>query len=61
VLTQGRDYLFFEKVDCTQQAMITTVARGAAVITPNLIAVIPEDEDAAALPLAAARQSAPRR
>jgi hypothetical protein len=36
-----RDYLFFEKVDCTQQSLITTVTRGALVITPNLLAVIP--------------------
>ena len=41
MLTQGRDYLFFEKVDCTQQSLITTMTRGAVVITPNLIAVIP--------------------
>src|SRR5687767_6526071 len=49
VLTPGRDYLFFDKVDCTQQSMISTVTRGAAVITPNLIAVIPETEDSDAL------------
>ena len=42
MLTQGRDYLFFEKVDCTQQSLITTMTRGAVVITANLIAVIPE-------------------
>lgn len=42
VLTPGTDYLFFEKVDCTQQSMITTMTRGALVITPNLIAVIPK-------------------
>jgi hypothetical protein len=41
VLTQGRDYLLFEKVDCTQLSLITTMTRGAVVITPNLIAVIP--------------------
>lgn len=41
MLTPGRDYLFFEKVDCTQQSMITTMTRGAVVMTPNLIAVIP--------------------
>ena len=41
MLTQGRDYLFFEKVDCTQQSFITTVTRGAAVLTPSLIAMIP--------------------
>lgn len=31
----------FARVDCTHQSMITTVTRGAAVLTPNLIAVIP--------------------
>jgi hypothetical protein len=41
VLTSQRDYLFFEKVDCTQQSLITTMTRGALVITPNLLAVIP--------------------
>ena len=51
VLTPGRDYLFFDKVDCTQQSMITTVTRGAAVITHNLIAVIPETDEGDALPL----------
>ncbi|HEY5925801.1 MAG TPA: hypothetical protein VIV11_29140 [Kofleriaceae bacterium] len=43
VLTPGRDYLFFEKVDCTQQSLMTTMTRGAIVITPNLIAVIPSE------------------
>jgi hypothetical protein len=43
VLTPGRDYLFFEKVDCTQQSLITTMTRGAVVLTPNLIAVIPKE------------------
>ncbi|HEX5058400.1 MAG TPA: hypothetical protein VFV99_03525, partial [Kofleriaceae bacterium] len=41
MLTPGRDYLFFEKVDCTQQSLITTMTRSAVVITTNLIAVIP--------------------
>jgi hypothetical protein len=41
VLTSGRDYLLFEKVDCTQQSLITTMTRGALVITPNLLVVIP--------------------
>lgn len=43
MLTSQRDYLFFEKVDCTQQSLITTMTRGALVITPNLLAVIPLD------------------
>ncbi len=42
VLTPGTDYLFFEKVDCTQQSMITTMTRGALVLTPSLIAVVPK-------------------
>lgn len=49
MLTPGLDYLFFAKVDCTHQSLITTVTRGAAVLTPNLIAVVPvvsEGEDA---------------
>lgn len=33
--------MFFEKVDCTQQSLITTMTRGAVVMTPNLIAVLP--------------------
>ena len=41
MLTVGSDYLFFAKVDCTHQSLITTVTRGAAVLTPNLIAVVP--------------------
>jgi hypothetical protein len=41
VLTQGRDYLFFERVDYTQLSLITTMTRCALVITPNLIVVIP--------------------
>lgn len=41
MLTKGRDYLFFDKVDCTQQSFITTVTRGSLVITPSLIAMIP--------------------
>lgn len=41
MLTPGSDYLFFEKVDCTQQSMITTMTRGALVMTPSLLAVIP--------------------
>ena len=49
VLTRGRDYLFFDTVDCTHQSMITTVTRGAAVITPNVIAVIPDTEESDAL------------
>ena len=43
VLTPGRDYLFFGRVECTQQSLITTMTRGAAVITPNLIVVIPRE------------------
>jgi hypothetical protein len=43
VLTPGRDYLFFEKVDCTQQSLITTMTRGAVVLTPNLIVIIPKE------------------
>jgi hypothetical protein len=43
VLTAGRDYLWFEKVDCTQQSLITTMTRGALVITPRLLAVVPAD------------------
>ena len=41
MLTQGRDYLLFEKVDCTQLSMITTMTPGAVIITANLIAVLP--------------------
>jgi hypothetical protein len=44
VLTSGHDYLFFEKVDCTQQSLITTMTRGALVITRNLLAVVPHDD-----------------
>lgn len=50
MLTPGRDYLYFDKVDCTQQSMITTVTRGAVVITPNLIAVLPETDENDARP-----------
>lgn len=42
MLTVGRDYLFFEKVDCTKQSLTATMTRGAAVMTPSLIAMIPE-------------------
>lgn len=49
VLTPGRDYLYFEKVECTQQSLITTMTRGAAVITPNLIAVIPRESTGSVL------------
>ena len=45
VLTPGRDYLFFERVDCAHQSMITVLNRCAVVMTPNLIAVIPEDNE----------------
>lgn len=41
MLSRGRDYLFFEKVDCTKQSLTATVTRGAAVLTPNLIAMVP--------------------
>ena len=41
MLTAGRDYLFFEKADCTKQSLTATMTRGAAVLTPNLIAMIP--------------------
>lgn len=40
-LVQGRDFLFFEKVDCSQQSLTAALTRGAAVMTPNLIAMIP--------------------
>lgn len=33
--------LFFEKVDCTKQSLTATMTRGATVMTPNLIAMIP--------------------
>jgi len=49
VLTQGRDYLFFEKVDCTQLSLITTMTPGALVITPKLIVVIPLEHEGDAL------------
>jgi hypothetical protein len=41
MLSPGRDYLFFEKADCSQQSLTATMTRGAVVMTPNLIAVIP--------------------
>lgn len=41
MLTPGSDYLFFEKVDCTQQSLVTTMTRGALVLTPSLITVVP--------------------
>ena len=41
MLEVGKDYLFFEKVDCTKQSLTATVTRGAAVLTPKLIAMIP--------------------
>lgn len=41
MLEAGRDYLFFEKVDCSKQSLTETMTRGAAVLTPNLIAMIP--------------------
>ena len=41
VLTLATDYLWFEKVDCSQQSLTATMTRGAAVLTPNLIAMIP--------------------
>lgn len=44
VLTLGRDYLYFAKVDCTQQSLITTMVPRATVITPNLLALVPLDE-----------------
>lgn len=37
----GRDVLWFEKVDCSQQSLTATLTRGAALLTPNLIAMIP--------------------
>jgi hypothetical protein len=46
VLTAGRDFLCFKKIDCTQQSLITTMTRGALVITPTLLAVVPTDADA---------------
>lgn len=45
MLTAGLDYLFFARVDCTRQSLITTVTRGAAVLTPNLIAVVPLESE----------------
>lgn len=44
VLTPGRDYLYFERVNCTQQSLITTMIPRALVITPTLIAIVPLDE-----------------
>lgn len=41
--------MFFEKVDCTQQSLITTMTRGAVVITTNLIAVIPQESTGSVL------------
>jgi hypothetical protein len=41
MLESGRDYLFFEKVDCTKQSLTATVTRGAAVLTRNVIVMIP--------------------
>jgi hypothetical protein len=41
MLTAGRDYLFFEKADCSKQSLTATMTRGAVVMTPNLIAIIP--------------------
>lgn len=49
VLTPGRDYLYFEKVECTQQSLITTMTRGASVITRNLIVVIPRESTGSVL------------
>jgi hypothetical protein len=49
VLTQGRDYLLFEKVECSQQSLITVMTRDAVVITQNLIAIIPVESDASVL------------
>ena len=43
MLESGRDYLFFEKVDCTKQSLTATVTRGAAVLTRNLIVMIPSE------------------
>ena len=40
-LQSGTDFLLFEKVDCSQQSLTATMTRGAAVMTPNLIAMIP--------------------
>lgn len=40
-LTLGTDYLSFEKVDCSQQSLTAALTRGAAVLTPTLIAMIP--------------------
>lgn len=44
MLALGRDYLFFAKVNCTQQSLITTMVPRALVITPNLLALVPLDE-----------------
>ncbi|MDQ3338303.1 MAG: hypothetical protein M4D80_24315 [Myxococcota bacterium] len=41
MLESGRDYLFFEKVDCTKVSLTATMTRGAAVLTRNVIAMIP--------------------
>jgi hypothetical protein len=49
MLTPGRDYLFFDKVDCTQQSFITTMTRGALVITPNQLSMLPEQSTGSVL------------
>ena len=49
MLTPGRDFLFFDKVDCTQQSFITTMTRGALVITPNQLSMLPEQSTGSVL------------
>lgn len=41
-VVEGRDYLFFEKVDCSKQSLVEAMTRGAAVMTPSYIVMIPE-------------------
>jgi len=41
-LSEGRDYLFFEKVDCSKQSLMEALTRGAAVMTPGHIFMIPD-------------------
>ena len=42
MLVRGRDYLFFDNVDCTHDAEgNTTLTRGAALMTPDSITLVP--------------------
>lgn len=40
-VSSGTDYLWFEKVDCSKQSLTAAMTRGAALLTPNLIAMVP--------------------